>query len=59
MATYTTNLNLKKPAYSDARDIGDINDNMDAIDTAMPNIVYSATEPATPATGMIWLKPIS
>ena len=35
MATYTTNLNLKKPAYSDTRDIGDINNNMDLIDTAV------------------------
>ena len=56
---YTTNLNLKKPGGSDTASIGDINDNMDVIDAAMPNIVYSASEPATPTTGMIWLKPIS
>ena len=37
MATNTTNYNLIKPAYSDTADIGDINDNMDAIDTAMQN----------------------
>lgn len=35
MATYTTNLNLKKPAYADPVDIADINNNMDAIDTAV------------------------
>lgn len=37
MATYTTNLNLKKPATSDYVSIADINDNMDAIDTAIGN----------------------
>lgn len=31
---YTTNLNLKKPEYTDTADIKDINDNMEAIDTA-------------------------
>ena len=34
MASYTTNLNLKKPAGSEAVAIGDINNNMDAIDQA-------------------------
>ena len=34
MASYTTNLNLKKPAGSENVAIGDINNNMDAIDTA-------------------------
>ena len=34
MATYTSNLNLKKPAGSENVAIGDINNNMDAIDTA-------------------------
>lgn len=33
MATYTTNLNLKKPAYADPADIADINANMDTIDS--------------------------
>jgi hypothetical protein len=32
---YTTNLNLKKPGYSDTADIADINDNMDTLDTAV------------------------
>lgn len=34
MASYTTNLNLKKPAGSENVAIGDINNNMDTIDTA-------------------------
>ena len=34
MASYTTNLNLKKPAGSENVAIGDINNNMDAIDAA-------------------------
>lgn len=38
MATYTTNLNMKKPDYSDPRDIKDINDNMDILDSAIRNL---------------------
>ena len=34
MATYTSNLNLKKPAGSENVAIGDINNNMDTIDQA-------------------------
>jgi len=34
MASYTTNLNLKKPAGSESVSIGDINNNMDMIDQA-------------------------
>ncbi len=34
MASYTTNLNLKKPAGSENVAIGDINNNMDVIDQA-------------------------
>ena len=34
MASYTSNLNLKKPAGSENVAIGDINNNMDAIDAA-------------------------
>jgi hypothetical protein len=40
MASYTTNLNLKKPAGSENVAIGDINGNMDIIDTA-----YGALNP--------------
>lgn len=35
MATYTPNLNLKKPATTDLVSIADINGNMDIIDTAL------------------------
>jgi len=35
MATYTTNLNLKKPAGSDTASITDINNNMDTLDTVV------------------------
>ena len=35
VASYTTNLNLKKPATTDLVAIGDINSNMDTIDTAV------------------------
>jgi len=35
MATYTTNLNLTKPDYTDAADVAVINTNMDTIDTAV------------------------
>lgn len=38
MATYTTNLNLKKPADSDTYDIDDFNGNSDIIDTAVGNL---------------------
>lgn len=34
MSTTTTNLNLVKPGYADAADIGDINGNMDILDAA-------------------------
>ena len=35
MATYTTNLNLKKPATTDTASIADINGNMDTLDAAL------------------------
>lgn len=35
MASYTTNLNLKKPALTDGASIADINGNMDAIDAGV------------------------
>ncbi len=38
MATYTTNLNLKKPDGPEAPLIADINNNMDEIDTAYGNL---------------------
>lgn len=38
MASYTPNVNLKKPADGDAYDIADANGNMDAIDTAIGSL---------------------
>ena len=35
---YTDNLNLKKPESSDFYDVGDQNDNMDALDEAISNL---------------------
>lgn len=37
MATYTTNLGLKKPAGDENMNVGDINGNMDDVDTAITN----------------------
>lgn len=39
MATYTENLNLKKPDLTDPASIGDINNNMDIIDEAISNLL--------------------
>lgn len=39
MATYTENLNLKKPSLTDPASIGDINNNMDLIDGAFTNAI--------------------
>lgn len=52
MATYTPNLNLKKPDYTDLADVADINANMDIIDgltqddipDGTTNKVFTATE---------------
>lgn len=38
MSTLTENYNLIKPDYTDSADIGDINGNMDIIDTAMKGL---------------------
>lgn len=40
---YTTNLNLKKPEYSDTADIEDLNDNFDAIDSALSAVLPTVT----------------
>ena len=59
MATYTPNLNLKKPASSDAADIADINGNMDLIDafaaallnkTYPVGSIYMSVNSTSPAT---------
>jgi len=43
MASYTPNLNLKKPADGDAYDIADENGNMDKIDTAVQSLRESVS----------------
>jgi len=43
MATYTTNYNLKKPAASDYVSVGDINDNMDTLDTTIKSVSDTAS----------------
>ena len=59
MASYTPNLNLKKPAATDAADIADINGNMDLIDAAVSAIlgtvypvgsIYMSVNSTSPAT---------
>ena len=44
MASYTSNLNLKKPSGSENVAIGDINTNMDLIDTAYGNLNSSLAD---------------
>ena len=43
MATYTTNLNLKKPDLTDAASISDINSNMDILDDALAAVLPTVT----------------
>lgn len=51
MATLTPNYGFTKPAYDEAADVGVINDNMDAIDTALDatddNVADNASDIAT------------
>ena len=47
MASYTTNLNLKKPAGSENVAIGDINNNMDTIDQAYGTLNGNITDMTT------------
>lgn len=49
MASYTTNLNLKKPAGSENVAIGDINNNMDTIDQAFGTLTTASV--STGVTG--------
>ena len=46
MSTYTTNYNFIKPEYSDDADVGDINGNMDSIDTLIKEL-YDDKQDAT------------
>ena len=41
---YTTNLNLKKPEYTDTADIADLNDNFDIIDEALEAVLPEVTD---------------
>lgn len=50
MATYTTKLNLKKPAGTDSADIGDINSNMDLIDAGVKLLQTAKTDPTASGT---------
>ncbi len=56
MATYTPNLNLKKPAASDYALISDINGNMDTLDSAVASKLDSDAA-ALKAKGLIYLEP--
>ena len=56
MATYTPNLNLKKPATTDLVSIADINGNMDTLDTAVAGKL-DKTAAAAKAKGLIYLEP--
>ena len=40
---YTEHLNLKKPDYTDTKDIQDLNDNFDAIDEALAETLPEVT----------------
>lgn len=40
---YTENLNLKKPEYTDTKDIQDLNDNFDIIDEALEAVLPEVT----------------
>ena len=41
--SYTSHLNLKKPAYADPVDVQDINDNMDVLDGAVDDLQTEVT----------------
>lgn len=47
---YTTNLNLKKPEYTDTADIQNINDNMDVIDSQLAQMATDNTRLTTAKT---------
>ena len=55
MATYTTNLNLKKPGAADSVNIADINGNMDILDGILGLVypigaIYTSVSSTSPAT---------
>ena len=59
MATYTTNLNLKKPAGSDTADIGDINANMDLIDAGVKLLQTAKSDPTASGTAVAFIATLT
>lgn len=59
MASYTTNLNLKKPAGSENVAIGDINNNMDTIDTAYGTLNSNITGHIIQSTNYVTTEAIT
>lgn len=57
-STYTTRLNLEKPANNDQVDTWDqvVNANMDLLDAAMFTVPVRTDDPATPSEGELWLR---
>ena len=57
-STYTTRLNLEKPANNDHVDTWDqvVNANMDLVDAAMFTMPVRTDDPATPSEGELWLR---
>ncbi|NIA20949.1 MAG: hypothetical protein GWP05_03025 [Anaerolineaceae bacterium] len=57
-STYTTRLNLEKPANNDQVDTWDqvVNANMDLLDAAMFTVGVRTDDPATPSEGELWLR---
>lgn len=62
MSSQTTNLDLVKPGYEDTADIGDINDNMDALDTAVTgkkDLQTAVTDPTASGTALSFIDTLS
>jgi len=57
-STYTTRLNLEKPANNDHVDTWDqvVNANMDLVDAAMFTVPVRTDDPASPSEGELWLR---
>ena len=57
-STFTTKLNLEKPANNDCVDTWDqvVNANMDLLDAAMFTVPVRTDDPPAPAEGELWLR---
>ena len=57
-STYTTKLNIEKPANNDHVDTWDqvVNANMDLLDAAMFTLPVRTDDPASPTDGDLWLR---